>query len=471
MYKSFFGLRENPFNGNPDPRYLYFTPHTRKALDQLTYGVKNCKGLILLTGEVGTGKTTLINHLLNWLRARNTPTAFIFNSHLTVEHLLDFILSDFGVPTDVRLHGNMLMGLKLWLMEHFRAGERPVLIVDEAQGLSVEALEEIRLLLNLETDAEKLLQIVLVGQPELEEKLKLPELAQLRQRIELRCSTAPLQLDESRRYITERLRIAGTNGNPIFPLETMDVAHLYAKGIPRVLNLLCEHALINAFAEQSRPVPAWAVEEAARDFHLIENRPSAFRHRVSGGTSDNTPAIQSALEKELMQPPAEVETGLRDQAHRMGLSEPIVNQGELIEGLADTNPDATPNFVFSVRHGTVRLGENAPVAAKKILTFHRKNDAGRPTEPISAPSIVIPPWIHTLAYALELRTRLFVAVQRNRPFLYFRQIVRSWIIDFKQDWNAMMKGFEIALGTRALLQWLRQPATSKRMVSGKKQPV
>jgi type II secretory pathway predicted ATPase ExeA len=468
MYKSFFGLRENPFNGNPDPRYLYFTPHTRKAMEQLTYGVQHCKGLILLTGEVGTGKTTLINHLLNWLRAQNTPTAFIFNSHLTVNHLLDFILSDFGVPIDFRLNGNMLMRLKLWLLEHSRAGNRPVLIVDEAQGLSIEALEEIRLLLNLETDADKLLQIVLVGQPELEEKLKLPELAQLRQRIELRCSTAPLRLEESRCYIAERLRIAGTNGNPIFAAETVDAAHLYSKGIPRVLNLLCEHALINAFAAETRQVPAWAVEEAARDFHLIETRPTAPR-QWGESTGENAPAIRSTREQELMQPFAATETELRESAHDLVASEPTVGDGEMIEGLASANQNAAPNFIFSARLGTVRLGENGPPAGKKILTFHRKNVAGGPAEAIPVPSVVIPTWIHTLIYVLELRTRVFVAVQRNRQAQYVRKIMGRWIVDFRKDWTAMMKAVEFSESARALLQWLRQPAAaaSKRMESGK----
>src|SRR4030081_2594068 len=201
MYKTFFGLRENPFNVNPDPRFLYLTPQTQAAMDELTYGIENRKGFILLTGEVGTGKTTLINYLLNWLRARQTPTAFIFNSHLNPNHLFDFILTDFGINVDYRLNGNMLMRLNTWLIEQFRAGQTPVLIIDEAQGLSSELLEEIRLLLNLETASEKLLQIVLAGQPELDQKLRRPELRQLQQRITLRCSTGALSLPETHGYI------------------------------------------------------------------------------------------------------------------------------------------------------------------------------------------------------------------------------------------------------------------------------
>jgi len=272
MYKNFFGLRENPFNVNPDPRFLYSTLQTQKALDELAYGIQNRKGLILLTGEVGTGKTTLINCLLDWLRHRETPTAFIFNSRLSTNHLLEFILTDFGIPIDIQLKSNMLMQLNTWLIECFRAGKSPVLIVDEAQGLSSKLLEEIRLLLNLETPSEKLLQIVLAGQPELEEKLKRPELRQLRQRITLRCSTRPLALKESRGYITERLRISGAMGDPIFASDAMDAVHFYSQGIPRVINLLCEHALINAYAEHFRPVPVRMVEEAAHEFFLDEGR-------------------------------------------------------------------------------------------------------------------------------------------------------------------------------------------------------
>ncbi len=273
MYKSFFGLRENPFNVNPDPRFLHRTPRIQEALEQLTYGVQNRKGLILLTGEVGTGKTTLINYLLDWLHQQNMPTAFIFNSHLSVDHLFDFILNDFGIPIDFRLRGNMLLQLNQWLLERFHAGTAPVLIVDEAHGLSFELLEEIRLLLNLETASEKLLQVVLVGQPELEDKLKRPQMRQLRQRIALRCNTAPLNLDESHGYIADRLRIAGASREPVFESDAVEALHYYSRGIPRVMNLLCEHALINAYVEELNPVPPQMVEEAARDFLMDDFRP------------------------------------------------------------------------------------------------------------------------------------------------------------------------------------------------------
>ena len=216
MYKKFFGLRENPFNVNPDPRYLFFTHAMEEAMSALTYGIDTRKGFLLLTGEVGTGKTTLLNRLLDWLRERNVATAFVFNSHLNVNQLFDFILNDFEIPCEERSQSMRQIRLNEWLLERYREGQSAVLIVDEAQHLSFEVLEEIRMLTNLETATEKLLQIVLSGQPELEEKLKLPQLRQLRQRITIRTKTRPLTLDETRGYITERLRIAGGDSREIY---------------------------------------------------------------------------------------------------------------------------------------------------------------------------------------------------------------------------------------------------------------
>jgi type II secretory pathway predicted ATPase ExeA len=275
MYRHFFGLRENPFNVNPDPRYLFLTPQTRLALDELKYGIQARKGLILLTGEVGTGKTTLINRLLDQFGEQHTPTAFIFNSHLEISHLFDFILADFGVPPDSGSNNNALMRLNQWLLERYRAGETPVLVVDEAQGLPTRVLEEIRMLLNLETPREKLLQIVLVGQPELEARIKRPELRQIKQRVALRCKTAPLDLSETHDYIQTRLEIAGANGKPVFAPQAIDAVYFYSRGIPRVINLLCENALINAYEIHVQPVPVHIVVKIAYKFQFDDIQPIA----------------------------------------------------------------------------------------------------------------------------------------------------------------------------------------------------
>jgi len=274
MYKQFFNLRENPFNVNPDPRYLFFTPSAQEALAGLTYGIQTRKGIVLLTGEVGTGKTTLLNKLLDWLHEKQAATAFIFNPQLSVSELFDCLMADFGILPESRTKGGMLLRLYRWLLERHQAGRLAVLVVDEAQHLSQQALEEIRLLTNLETSSEKLLQIVLSGQPELEEKLRHPQLRQLRQRITLRCRTSQLSPAETRGYVVERLHIAGANGEPIFSPEAIESICNYARGIPRVINVLCEHALVNAYVDQQKPVPAQLIDDVAREFELDRIAPS-----------------------------------------------------------------------------------------------------------------------------------------------------------------------------------------------------
>jgi len=267
MYKEFYGLKANPFNVNPDPRYLFLTQHTEEALACLTYGVQSRKGFVLLTGEVGTGKTTLINKLMEWLREQKMPTAFVFNSRLNVPQFLDYMMSDFGVPCESKEKSQILLRLYNWLLERYRAGESAVLIVDEAQNLSEELLEEIRMLTNLETSTEKLLQIVLVGQPELEEKLKRPQLRQLKQRLTLRAKTHALTLEETQAYVRQRLRIAGT-GQEIFEAEALAAVHRYAQGIPRVINVVCEHCLVSGFVDHQRTIGSDVVEAVALDFEL-----------------------------------------------------------------------------------------------------------------------------------------------------------------------------------------------------------
>ncbi len=274
MYNKFFNLRENPFNVNPDPRYLFFTPSALEALASLTYGIQTRKGIVLLTGEVGTGKTTLLNKLLDWLHERQAATSFIFNTQLSASDLFDCLMADFGILPASRTKGEMLLRLNRWLLERHQVGQSAVLVVDEAQNLSQQALEEIRLLTNLETSSEKLLQIVLSGQPELEEKLRHPQLRQLLQRITLRCRTSQLSLAETRGYVAERLHIAGANGEPIFSTEAIESIYNYARGIPRVINVLCEHALINAYIDQQRPVPAQLIDDVAREFELDRVAPS-----------------------------------------------------------------------------------------------------------------------------------------------------------------------------------------------------
>jgi len=291
MYKSFFGLKENPFNVNPDPRYLFLTKQIEEALTGLMYGIQTRKGFITLTGEVGTGKTTLVNRLLDWLHHRRARTAFLFNSRMNSTQLFDFILAEFEIQCESRSKSQQLLKLNQWLLDRYRAGETVVLILDEAQNLTYPVLEEVRLLTNLETSTDKLLQIVLSGQQELEDKLRLPQLRQLRQRIMLRCKTAPLTHEQTHEYIRERLRIGGATGAPIFSPKAMDAVHLYSLGIPRVINLLCEHSLVNAFVDQQRPIQPNIVEEVAREFQLDEVEPTA----PTGGASVDAEIYNSDL--------------------------------------------------------------------------------------------------------------------------------------------------------------------------------
>jgi general secretion pathway protein A len=287
MYQGFFKLSDRPFNVNPDPRYLFMTQNTLEAIACLTYGIEERKGFALLTGEVGTGKTTLLNKVMEWLGQEGVATAFVFNPRLTVTQFFDFMMTDFGIPCDPNMKSQVLIKLNQWLIERYRAGQRAVLIVDEAQNLSAQMLEEIRLLTNLETSTEKLLQIVLAGQPELEIKMNRPELRQLRQRITVRAKTRPLAVEETRGYIAERLRIAGSQGEEIFTPEAIDAVHQYAQGIPRMINLIGEHAMINAFAEQRKPISAEIVREVARDFDLCETDPSRGSPSIDGGMPGN----------------------------------------------------------------------------------------------------------------------------------------------------------------------------------------
>jgi general secretion pathway protein A len=258
---AFFGLEQNPFNPTPDPRFLYLSPKHREGLAQLLYGVQEHTGFILLTGEVGTGKTTLLRTLLSRLDG-NTASAFVFDTTLPFEGLLEYMLEDFGVAKPGESHVQRLIALNNFLIERRRAGQNTVLILDEAQNLDLHALEQIRLLSNFETPTEKLLQILLVGQPELLDKLDRPELRQLKQRISLRCRILPLTPAQVRDYIRTRLRVAAASDLGLF--SDLAVARIaeYSGGIPRLINTLCDHCLLIGYADQIRRIDPKIVDEA-----------------------------------------------------------------------------------------------------------------------------------------------------------------------------------------------------------------
>jgi general secretion pathway protein A len=273
MYEQFFnflGLREDPFHVSPDPRFFYTTPSHEAALAELLYGIETRKGFMVLTGEAGTGKTSLLKQVLDWLKGRRRSTAYIFHTHVEPIGLLKLILSDFGVPSQSRSKSELISTLQRWLVQRHMDGDLPVLVLDEAQALPMQTLDELRLLLNLETPRGKLLQIILSGQPELEETLRLPELRQLRQRIVFHSRLNLLSPGETAAYISRRLAVAGCPDSLLFPEEVVQGIYASSRGIPRVVNLLCEHALISAYAERQHVVSPEMIQRVAADFDLVE---------------------------------------------------------------------------------------------------------------------------------------------------------------------------------------------------------
>jgi general secretion pathway protein A len=287
MYKSFYKLQSSPFGTSPDPRFLYMMPHTREALACLEYGISARKGFTVLTGEVGTGKTTLLRRALSSFSNRRVSTSFVFNPRLETLDFLEFVLTDFGIVPANRTKSGMLLQLNRWLIERFRMEETCVVVVDEAQNLSWELLEEIRLLTNLETSSEKLLQIVLSGQPELEEKLRHPSVRQLRQRVSLWCRTQSLSEAQTHAYVAERLRIAGASW-PLFSEQALNLVSRFSRGIPRIINLICEHCLIVGYVEQVREITPAIVEGVAIELEL-ETQPFLISSAAMGGGGMQSP--------------------------------------------------------------------------------------------------------------------------------------------------------------------------------------
>ncbi|HZO38327.1 MAG TPA: AAA family ATPase [Methylomirabilota bacterium] len=261
MYLTFYGLREKPFNATPDPKFLYMSSGHREALSQLVYGTQERKGFIVLTGKVGTGKTTLLHALCQRLNGQ-CAISFVVNSGLRFDELLEYVLEDLGVTKAGESRAQRLMALNTFLIERERIGQNTVLIIDEAQNLDVATLEQVRLLSNFETPTSKLLQILLVGQPELKTHLNLPELRQLKQRVGLRCQIQPLTPEAIRSYIRTRLRIAGGQDLSLFSDAAIDRISNYSGGIPRLINIVCDHCLLFGYAEQQRRIDRQIVTRA-----------------------------------------------------------------------------------------------------------------------------------------------------------------------------------------------------------------
>jgi general secretion pathway protein A len=268
MYNAFFGFTESPFNLTPDPAFLYRSKQHEEALANLIYGVRSHKGFVVLTGEVGTGKTTMLECLQDFLTAHQMDFAYLFNSRLTVEQFFEMMAYDLDLECAHKSKTEVLIALNQLLLRNAGQERTTVLIVDEAHNLEWDVLEEIRLLGNLENRYGKLLQIVLAGQPEFDRKLDAPSLRQLKQRIALRCMLRPFSDIETAEYINTRLTKAGMPDQTVFPPELMAEVWVRSQGIPRVINAICDNLLLTAFALESRVSTLEALDEVCDDMRL-----------------------------------------------------------------------------------------------------------------------------------------------------------------------------------------------------------
>src|SRR5207248_327368 len=276
MYNAFFGFTQNPFNMSPDPSFLFRSPQHEEALASLMYGVQSRKGFIALTGEVGTGKTTMLECLRDFLHAQQIYFASLFNSRLTVEQFFEMLAYDLDLRCNRLSKTEVLLALNNMLLERAGAGRTTVLIVDEAHNLDWDVLEEIRLLGNLENRRGKLLQIILAGQQELDDKLERPEYRALKQRISLRCALRGFNLADVTAYINSRMSRAGVANQSVIPRELIEEIQFRTQGIPRLINGVCDNLLLTAFAMETRVCTLEMLDEVSADMRLDypEERPA-----------------------------------------------------------------------------------------------------------------------------------------------------------------------------------------------------
>src|SRR3982751_4005873 len=282
MYQRFYGLRELPFELTPNPSFLFLSVRHREALSNLEYGLSTAKPVTVLIGEAGTGKTTLLRAALESERCRHVRCVYLNNPALTRDEFVETLARRFDLGDEAAASkATLLTEMERTLRASRNAGEITALVIDEAQSLSVELLEEVRLLANIESSTEKLLPLVLAGQPELAARLNNPELRQLKQRVALRCEIAPFRLQETAAYIATRVRTAGGEASRLFTREAVTLIHEFSRGIPRTISVMCDNALVSGMALGRQPVDRAIVMEVSNDFDLI-------RERTSGGTLQDT---------------------------------------------------------------------------------------------------------------------------------------------------------------------------------------
>ena len=358
VYCAHFGLTREPFNVTPDPSFLYLSASHQVALAKLIYGIRRRRGFVVLTGEVGTGKTTLLQCLLEELNDRHTRSALLCDLTGGPRDLLRSLCQDIGLTlpkeTDIQ---DYLISLNEFLLESYQKGDNVAVIIDEAQNLSAEVLERVRLLSNFETRQDKLLQIVLVGQPELSNRLNEPELRQLKQRVALRYHLTPLSLFECKEYIAKRLGISGGTAS-LFTNGAMRAVHSYSSGVPRLINILCDNGLFSAYTLRKPSVEPAMIEEIAQDLHLTVAPPSAPAERGSTAMnpkislgdaekreSELTEFADEALHGQVPIKPVAKPTAHPEFAHKSKNAHQILNTPGRPENTSQNKFEVIPAFV------------------------------------------------------------------------------------------------------------------------------
>lgn len=378
MYEAFYGLRERPFDLVPNPRFLFLAGRQREALSNLRYGLSTPRGLTLLLGEAGTGKTTLLRRVLDTLEP-STRTVLLLNPTVTFAEILEHILSELGIPSDGANKLTLFQRLNEFLLEHTRSGGNVALLIDEAQDLMPGVLEELRLLSNLETAQEKILQIVLAGQPELEEMLASPKLRQLRQRVTLRVRLRPLSEPEVKAYVAARLERAGAESQTIFTEEALERVAALTDGIPRIVNVVCDAALLTAFAAGQHQVTGAIVEEAWRDYAQDSMPPRVVAHAAE---------LEPTLVRTVPPPPSETPRAPSPVAATPASSAPAEEITAVDAAPAESAPSpAQPAPVDSTPEPATPF---VPLAAPEppLIRYDR---TGRRTMPDPAPKYSVDP--------------------------------------------------------------------------------